>query len=85
MNDIDPQEVVRLVTAPNPAQAYIWEQALRAAGVKCKVVGEYLSVGIGDIPGIQPEIWVHRRDLAKAREALELPKEETTTTERTQP
>jgi hypothetical protein len=80
MNDSDPQEVVRLLTAPNPAQASIWEQALRAAGVDCKVVGEYLDAGIGNIPGIQPEIWVHRRDLAKAREVLERPQERASTT-----
>jgi hypothetical protein len=79
----DPQEAVRLVTAPNPAQAHIWEQVLRAAGVQCQIVGDYLGAGIGNIPGLQPEIWVQRRNLAKARQALELSEADTTATDRT--
>jgi hypothetical protein len=63
-------EIVRLATAPNPAQAHIWEQALRDAGIKCKVVGDYLNAGIGDVPGIQAEIWVHRGDVERADEVL---------------
>jgi hypothetical protein len=63
-------DIVRLATAPNPAQAHIWEQALRQAGVRCKVVGDYLSAGIGDIPGLQAEIWVHKEDLARGEEVL---------------
>ncbi|HKI38404.1 MAG TPA: DUF2007 domain-containing protein [Gemmataceae bacterium] len=68
---IDPSEdVVRLATAPNPAQAHIWEQALREAGVRCKVVGDYLDAGFGDIPGMQAEIWVHRDELVRAEQVL---------------
>jgi hypothetical protein len=63
-------DIVRLATAPNPAQARIWEQALRGAGVRCKVVGDYLDAGVGDIPGLQPEIWVHKADLARAESVL---------------
>jgi hypothetical protein len=44
------ESLVRLVTAPNPALAHIWEQALRAEGIKCKVVGDYLDAGIGGCP-----------------------------------
>jgi hypothetical protein len=63
-------DIVRLATAPNPAQAHIWEQALRQAGVRCKVVGDYLDAGIGDIPGTRAEIWVHKDDLARGEEVL---------------
>jgi hypothetical protein len=63
-------DIVRLATAPNPAQAHLWEQALRQAGVRCKVVGDYLSAGIGDIPGLQAEIWVHKDDVARGEEVL---------------
>ena len=63
-------DIVRLVAAPNPAQAHIWEQALRQAGVRCKVVGDYLSAGIGDIPGLQAEIWVHKEDVARGEQVL---------------
>jgi hypothetical protein len=63
-------DIVRLATAPNPAQAHLWEQALRQAGVRCKVVGDYLDAGIGDIPGLRAEIWVHKDDVARGEEVL---------------
>ena len=68
---IDPSDdIVRLTTAPNPAQAHIWQQALTQAGVRCKVVGDYLNAGLGDIPGMQAEIWVHRDDVTRAEGVL---------------
>jgi hypothetical protein len=63
-------EIVRLATAANPLQAHIWEQALKEAGIRCKVVGDFLDAGLGDIPGVSPELWVHRDDLARAGEIL---------------
>jgi hypothetical protein len=63
-------DIVRLATAPNPAQAHIWEQGLRQAGVRCKVVGDYLDAGLGDIPGLRAEIWVHKDDLTRGEEVL---------------
>src|SRR5262249_31727820 len=63
-------DVVRLATAPNPAQAHIWEQALRKAGIRCKVVGDFLDAGIGDIPGLRAELWVRRDDLTRAEEGV---------------
>jgi hypothetical protein len=64
-------DVVRLATARNPFQAHAWEQALRQEGIACKVVGDYLDAGIGDISGFLPEIWVHRDDVARAEKILE--------------
>ena len=66
----NPDDVVRLATAQNPMQAHLWEQALRQAGIRCKVVGDYLDAGIGDIPGIRAEVWVHRDDLTRAEAIL---------------
>jgi hypothetical protein len=63
-------DILRLATAPNPAQAHIWEQALRQAGVRCKVVGDYLDAGFGDIPGLRAEIWVHKEDVARGEAIL---------------
>jgi hypothetical protein len=63
-------DIVRLATAPNPIQAHIWEQALNEAGIRCKVVGDFLSVGLGDIPGLSAELWVHRDDVARAEAVL---------------
>jgi hypothetical protein len=70
MTEQDPDDVVRLVTADNPAEAHIWEQALREEGIKCKVVGDYLDAGLGDIPGMRAELWVHRDDRDRAAEVL---------------
>lgn len=70
MTTRDPHDVVRLATAGNPVEAHVWEQALQAEGISCKVVGDFLDAGIGDIPGVGPELWVHREDLAAAEEIL---------------
>jgi hypothetical protein len=70
MSDRDEDEIVRLATATNPAEAHIWQDALEANGIEAKVVGDYLDAGLGDIPGIRAEIWVHQRDLAAAEEIL---------------
>jgi hypothetical protein len=63
-------DIVRLATAQNPIQAHIWEQALKEEGIRCKVVGDFLDAGVGDIPGVSAEVWVHRDDLARAEEVL---------------
>jgi hypothetical protein len=65
-----PDDVVKLADAANPVQAHIWQQALEAEGIKSHVVGEFLDAGIGDVPGMSPEVWVHRDDLARAEEIL---------------
>ncbi len=71
MTPNDADDIVRLVTAPNPVLAHIWEQALTEEGIACKVVGDFLEAGgYGDIPGVQPELWVHRRDVDRAEEVL---------------
>jgi hypothetical protein len=64
------KDVVRLATAANPVEAHIWEEALLSEGIKCRVVGDYLEAGIGDMPAVGPEVWVHRDDLARAEEIL---------------
>ncbi len=71
MSSTDPDEVVRLITASNYVQAHVWEQALRAAGIECRVVGDYLTASVGGVPGVPAEIWVHRNDLERARGLLE--------------
>lgn len=70
MSNADPNEVVRLATASNPAEAHIWQDALEANGIQSRVVGDYLDAGLGDIPGLRAEVWVHRNDLAAAEEIL---------------
>src|SRR5262245_61031300 len=70
MSTEHPDDIVRLATAPNPMQAHIWEQVLNEEGIRCKVVGDYLDAGLGDIPGMSAEVWVHRDDLARAEAVL---------------
>jgi hypothetical protein len=66
----NPEDIVRLVTAPNPPEAHIWQQALREQGIESQVVGDYLDAGVGDIPGVNVELWVHADDVARAKEVL---------------
>jgi hypothetical protein len=70
MSTEHPDDIVRLATAPTPAQAHIWQQALADEGIRAHVVGDYLDAGVGNIPGLNAEIWVHRDDLARAEEIL---------------
>jgi hypothetical protein len=63
-------EVVRLTHASNPAQAYLWKQVLEAEGIACKVVGEYLEGGMGNVSFALPEVWVQRHDLERAQALL---------------
>ena len=71
MSEENPEDVVRAITAANYVQAHVWEQALHDAGIRCKVVGDYLTASVGGLPGLPAEIWVHRDDLARAKEILE--------------
>jgi hypothetical protein len=63
-------DLVRLATAVNPFQAHIWQQALQAEGIRCQVLGDYLDAGVGDIPGIEAEVWVEAADLERAEAIL---------------
>jgi hypothetical protein len=70
MSTDDPDEVVRLATAMNPTEAHIWADALKAEGIRCRVVGDYLEASYGDLSGTRPEIWVRRADVPRAEEVL---------------
>ena len=71
MSTKDSEDVVRLATARNPFEAHAWEQALKDEDIYCKVVGDYLDAGIGDISGVLPEIWVRGDDLKRAEKVLD--------------
>ena len=70
MSTADPDEIVRLATAANPTEAHIWADALKAEGIRCRVVGDYLEASYGDLSGTLPEIWVRRADVPRAEEIL---------------
>ena len=44
---------------------------LEAEGIRCEVVGDYLNAGLGDIPGLKAELWVHQEDVERARGVLQ--------------
>ena len=75
MAERNPHDVVRLTTAANPLEAHLVEQALQDEGIASKVVGDYLDAGLGDIPGMQAEVWVHRDDFAAAEAVLKARRE----------
>ena len=74
-------DIVRLATAGNRAEADVWRQALEEEGIACKVVGDFLQAGFIDAPGVRPEVWVHRNDLERASALLEAHGGATTDTE----
>src|SRR5262249_33863030 len=76
MSKEDPRDIVRLANAANVAEAHILKQALEDEGISCQVMGEYQEAFVGDIPGMYPEVWVHRDDLAGAEEVLRRRREE---------
>jgi Putative prokaryotic signal transducing protein len=70
MESVDQNELVRLAAAANPFQAHLWGQALEEAGIRCQVLGDYLDVGIGDVPGLSAEVWVNNEDFDRAEAIL---------------
>ena len=64
--------IVRLATASNPQEASLWQQALEAEGVRCRIVGEMLgSFGVVHPGSVRPEIWVFESDADRARAVLQ--------------
>lgn len=64
--------IVRLATASNPQEAVLWQQALKAEGIRCRVVGETLgSFGVVYPGSVQPEVWVFESDADRARPVLQ--------------
>jgi len=65
-------QIVRLANAGTLQEAHTWQAALDAEGIRCRVVGEYLTQGFGvGVPGMYPEVWVYGRDLDRARAVLQ--------------
>ncbi len=64
-------DIVRLTTSANPQEAYLLRDMLREQNIECRVVGDMLDAGLGDVPGIRPELWVFRDDLPLASKLIE--------------
>lgn len=63
-------DLVRLTTSVNPFVAHVWQQALEEEGIRCQVLGDYLDAGVGDIPGLEAEVWVEAADRDRAEAIL---------------
>ena len=65
----DPNDVVR-VAAGERVRIEAYRQALRDAGIDCRVVGDDLGAGLGTaLPG-SIELWVHRAAATRAAAAI---------------
>jgi hypothetical protein len=63
--------IVRLSSAGTLQEADAWRLALEQHGVRCKVVGDYLTAGHGvGVAGMCPEVWIHAEDWDKAKAIL---------------
>jgi hypothetical protein len=69
MND---SKIVEIYSAANSFEAYAMTNALKAAGIKARVVGDLLGVGSEAYPiqPIGPRVWVLQEEEAQARELL---------------
>jgi hypothetical protein len=63
-------DVVCLMRIAQSHEAHIVGLALQAAGIPCRVVGDYLFSCVGDIPPVTAELWVRKRDLERAKEIV---------------
>jgi hypothetical protein len=64
-------DIVRLAQARNPQEAFIWRDALENEGIRCRVVGDWLAGGFGEMSPTVPEVWVYRQDYDRARAILD--------------
>ncbi len=66
-------DVVCLASASNLREAHSWWAALEEGGVRCQLVGDYLTAGtgVGVVLRHDPELWVRRGVLDRARAILE--------------
>jgi hypothetical protein len=66
-------EIVRLGKPANPHEAEQWRFALEANAIRCRVVGDYLSGVVGEIPPADGllEVWVASDDLDRAKSIVE--------------
>ena len=70
----DQDSIVEVYCAKNEAEARLIETMLKEAGVECRVVGQFLTGAVGEIPpgmASSPGIWVPANRLEAAREVLD--------------
>jgi hypothetical protein len=70
MHDEHEDNIVCLASSVTPTQAHLWQNVLEEEGIRAKVVGDFLEAGIGNVPGLGAELWVHADDVERAKEVL---------------
>jgi hypothetical protein len=67
---MDDSDIIEVYSAANSIEAYAMANALKAAGVRARVVGDQLETGVPFGQTMTPRIWVLRKDEAHARTLL---------------
>ena len=70
---MDDSNIVEIYSAANSIDAYAMANALKASGIKARVLGEFLEIGAGGLPlgqSTAPRVCVPKEDEARAREML---------------
>jgi len=76
---LDDSNIIEIYSAANAIEAHAMANALEAAGVKARVVGDYLGMAAGGLPlgqPIAPSVWVLKEEEARARELIKQWKDE---------
>ena len=71
---MDDSDIVEIYSAANSIEAYAMANALKADGIKAKVVNEFVQMGVGLLPltePVTPRVWIRKGDEVRARELLE--------------
>ncbi len=71
MANNDPDELVEFDSYTNIADAYIAKGILETNGVPCVINGQLMSTLYFGVPGIDPRLYVRRKDLELARRIME--------------
>lgn len=67
---MDDSNIVEIYSASNSIEAYAMANALKAAGVKARVVGDLLETGIYLGQPVGSRVWVRKEEEARARQLL---------------
>jgi Putative prokaryotic signal transducing protein len=64
----------RVYSAAHLPEAYLVRGLLAAVGIEARVLNEYATGGLGDLPAdaVRPEVWIEdARDLPRARQIVD--------------
>jgi hypothetical protein len=78
MRSKETHDMVRLASAASPFEAHLWEQSLLEAGIRCQILDDNLRGGVGTVPGLRSEVWVHDNERERAEAVLCQPAERNT-------